>query len=529
MSDRQTVKNYDIILIGSGMGALTVASLMTQLRNKRVLVLERHFQLGGFTQTFKRKGFHWDVGLHYVGHMGEKEKSRQLFDFITGGGVKWQKMPEPFEKFVYPGFSFDLYGDRQRYQQDLCDRFPAEEKVIKRYFKDLTKGGVALFLHAMKDNGSLPYKLMAQLAKLWHRTSLDLTTQEYLDRNFRDPQLKALLVSQWGTYGLPPEESPFAIHATIATHYLSGAYYPVGSSETIAQSVKAIVEERGGKMLVNREVSEILLDGKEAAGVRVRKVNEKEEHFEEYYAPVIISNTGAANTYLKLIPPNYPIPFRQTIKDFLEKYPPATHISLYIGLSDDPHKLGFQGENHWIYEQLDHNQTYRDRGKWVAENNPKQVYLSFPSLKDPEAKKHTAEIISFADYDSFSQWRDESWMHRDAEYKELKEKLARSLIGLVDRHYPGFADLIEYYEVSTPVTNEYFTDHPKGAMYGLSFVCDRFKPENQVWSRIKTPLPGLYQTGSDVYLFAIMGAMMGGVLTTTQLPDGLSLPEVFSQ
>ncbi len=34
----------DLIVIGSGMGGLTVASLMAQLEHQRVLVLERHFQ-----------------------------------------------------------------------------------------------------------------------------------------------------------------------------------------------------------------------------------------------------------------------------------------------------------------------------------------------------------------------------------------------------------------------------------------------------------------------------------------------------
>ena len=37
-------KHYDIILIGSGMGAMTVASLMAQLRDKQVLVLEKHIR-----------------------------------------------------------------------------------------------------------------------------------------------------------------------------------------------------------------------------------------------------------------------------------------------------------------------------------------------------------------------------------------------------------------------------------------------------------------------------------------------------
>ena len=66
MPNSSTEHHYDLILIGSGMGALTVASVMAQLRHKKVLVLERHFKAGGFTHDFKRQQFHWDVGLHYT-------------------------------------------------------------------------------------------------------------------------------------------------------------------------------------------------------------------------------------------------------------------------------------------------------------------------------------------------------------------------------------------------------------------------------------------------------------------------------
>ncbi|MCG6162365.1 NAD(P)-binding protein, partial [Leptospira bandrabouensis] len=63
---------YDVIIIGSGIGGLTAASILSQVANKKVLVLERHFKLGGFTHTFKRLGkFEWDVGIHYIGDLAE--------------------------------------------------------------------------------------------------------------------------------------------------------------------------------------------------------------------------------------------------------------------------------------------------------------------------------------------------------------------------------------------------------------------------------------------------------------------------
>jgi phytoene dehydrogenase-like protein len=84
---RPASESYDLILIGSGMGALTVASLMAQLRDKRVLMLKRHFRPGGFTHAFKRGRFCWDVGVHYIGQMNEGSRLCQIFRLITGGKV----------------------------------------------------------------------------------------------------------------------------------------------------------------------------------------------------------------------------------------------------------------------------------------------------------------------------------------------------------------------------------------------------------------------------------------------------------
>ncbi len=82
-----TQNEFDAIVIGSGIGGLAFASIMAKLRKWRVLVLERHFKIGGFTHTFTRPGgWSWDVGLHYVGDMGKGMLGRRLFDYITDAG-----------------------------------------------------------------------------------------------------------------------------------------------------------------------------------------------------------------------------------------------------------------------------------------------------------------------------------------------------------------------------------------------------------------------------------------------------------
>ena len=73
--------NYDAILIGSGIGALTVAVGLARQKN---------FNLGGMTQEFVReRRYHFDVGLHYVGEMTLGTLTRRVMDYVTGGAVEW--------------------------------------------------------------------------------------------------------------------------------------------------------------------------------------------------------------------------------------------------------------------------------------------------------------------------------------------------------------------------------------------------------------------------------------------------------
>ena len=111
----EQTQQYDVILIGSGIGALTFAAIMARLQQKRVLVLERHFKAGGFTHAFQRHGYSWDVGLHYVGEMQEGSQSRVIFDYITRSQLQWQSLPDSFEMFHYPDLDFAVPADKERY------------------------------------------------------------------------------------------------------------------------------------------------------------------------------------------------------------------------------------------------------------------------------------------------------------------------------------------------------------------------------------------------------------------------------
>jgi all-trans-retinol 13,14-reductase len=517
MAQRKMVNSgrqeFDVIVIGSGIGGLTCAALLSKFYRKRVLVLEQHFTVGGFTHGFDRKGkFHWDVGVHYIGEMEEGGTGRDVFNYITNGKLKWQKMADPFEKFIYPNFTFDVYSGAKRFQNDLIQKFPREKKALQKYFKDIKKAAFWFIGDSMLE--IFPVFLHPLLRRIYRHFGKigRQSTQSYLDKNFKDIQLKALLVSQWGDYGLPPCQSSFGTHSSIVVHFLEGGWHPVGGGKQIPDLIVPTIEQSGGIVITQRKVTEIIIKNGVAVGVKVQNMGDLKAELEIYHAPTIVSNAGAFNTYVKLIPPSVPIIFRNAIKDF-EK---GTNVlSLYLGLKEDPRKLGFQGENHWIHSTYYHNSII-EAPPIDADNLPQFAYLSFPSLKNTETKGHTAEIIVAGHYDFFSQWQNEKWKRRGDDYQELKDQITDSIIKFVENQYPGFQDLIEYAELATPLTFEHFGASDRGAIYGIPCTTKRF---DLPWANARTPIKNLYLTGVDTFPNGIMGAMMGGV-KTAGLIDG---------
>ncbi|MDF3820916.1 NAD(P)/FAD-dependent oxidoreductase [Leptospira sp. 96542] len=498
--------NYDAIIIGSGMGGLTCASILAQVANKRVLVLERHFKLGGFTHTFKRLGkYEWDVGIHYIGDLKEGSMLRSLFDVITNKGVQWTKMKDPFESFDYPGLQFKVSSDKNKYINDLKVLFPEDTNAIDQYFVDVDVFNKWFAKHfSLKAKPSM-FDLAAKFLNLDHINDPYITTKEYMDLFFKNQKLKSILCSQWGDYGLPPSQSSFVIHCMIVAHYFEGGYFPLGGSSNIAESVEKIVESKGGSMEVLHTVESIIIQNDKAVGVKVRVQKGKNFLEKEFYADQIISDASAYTTYTKLLPSHY----SKTFQPSLEKLSSlgATSITLYIGFKESPTKLGFNGENHWIFPDFDHESIFQNRNALI-EGKPPMLYLSFPSLKNPLAEAHTGEAISFADYYLFAKWKDETWKKRGQDYSQIKETIAQGILDFLEERFPGFRDLVDYYELSTPITTEHFTGHKEGSIYGLACTPERFRQE---WLGVRTPVENLYLTGADVSSPGVAGALMGGL------------------
>ena len=496
--------DYDAIVIGSGIGGLTAAALLARCEGKRVLVLERHFRVGGFTHTFSRPGgFSWDVGVHYVGaEVVLPGLPRDALKVATGGGLRWTRLPDPFERIVFPNFEFAIRARREAFAEDLTREFPAEAKSIQQWFTDVRQ--VAALAQDIVLRGVLPAPIpwiMSVVRQSSWRLA-QLRTQDYIEQRFSDPRLRAIVGARWGDWGLPPSESAFLVHAVITNHYFDGAVYPVGSAASIAKAMTEVIAAAGGKVRVRAEVERILMRRGRAVGVRLCGG-------EEITAPWIISDAGARNTYLRLVPEDVHVPFRDTLR----RLPGSSMVVLYLGLSRSPSELGAAGENYWLYNELDHRNMWDARAR-IGEGDVRHGYLSFPSAKDPEARGHTAEIGAAATPGAFAQFHRTSWMKRGDEYAAVKARIADGLLRLAERRLPGLTALVQHRELSTPLTSEHFTAHVGGEIYGIPWTPERVKFG---WLSARSPIPGLCLTGADAAMLGVAGAAMGGMAAAARV------------
>ena len=256
---RQPVtEDYDAIVIGSGIGGLACAALLAKHSGKKVLVLERHYTAGGYTHTFRRPGYDWDVGVHYIGDLAPGSSTRRIFDEISDGQIRWADMGDVYDRIVIDGDIYDLPKGRRALRESLVTWFPGEEAAIDGYFVAV-KSAISANL-PYQATKVLPGPVAALSKPLLRRNFFrwsDRTTRDVLEELTDNQRLIAVLTAQCGDYGLPPAESSFAMHALVASHYFRGGYYPVGGSSVIAESIIPVIEtpSRDSRLVIFSVVS----------------------------------------------------------------------------------------------------------------------------------------------------------------------------------------------------------------------------------------------------------------------------------
>jgi len=272
----------------------------------------------------------------------------------------------------------------------------------------------------------------------------------------------------------------------------------------------SVIESAGGAVFVNADVDAIVVEGGRAVGVRLADGN-------ELRAPLVVSDAGVTNTYLRLVPEETRTELG--LESVVGRHAPScAHLSLYLGLDATAEALGLSKTNLWIYPDHDHDANVARFAAGPEAPLP-LAYLSFPSAKDPDFERRhpgraTIEVITMAPYAWFRKWEGTRWKKRGEDYEAFKAKLTERLLAPLYVHRPQVRGRIDHCELSTPLTTKRFTAHPHGEIYGLAATPARFEDRAL---RPRTPLRGLYLTGTDISTLGVAGAMFGGMLTASAI------------
>ena len=503
---------YDTIIIGSGMGSLTTATILAK-EGKKVLVLEKHYTAGGFTHIFKRKGFEWDVGIHYIGEV-QKETSviKKLFNYISDDKLEWADMGDVYDKIIVGDKTYDFVKGVQNFKDKMVGYFPKEKKAIYNYV-NLVFAAIKTSQKFYMDKALPPLisKFFGSKMRNPFYKFSDKTTYEVLSSLTDNEELIKVLSGQYGDYGLPPKESSFVMHAAVARHYFAGGSFPVGGSSEIGKNIDKVIEKAGGTILISAEADEIIVKNNKAIGVKMKDGK-------SFFAKNIVSGAGIMTTYQKLLPEHIFVK-HQFKKQLQTVNRSVSHACLYIGLNGSPETLNLPKTNYWIYpDKIDHDTAVNNYIHNLDADFP-VVYISFPSAKDPDWNnrypgKSTIDIITLLPYESFENWNGTKWMKRGDEYNSLKEKITDRLLEVLYKHIPQAEGKIEHYELSTPLTTQHFVNYEKGEIYGLDHTPKRFR---QRFLKPRTPIKNLYLTGQDIVTAGVAAALFSGVITATAL------------
>ena len=506
---RKIPENLDAIIIGSGIGGLSLGAFLSRV-GKKVLVLEQHYIAGGCCHAFDEGGYEFDTGIHYIGNF---QKRKSILDFITDKKLEWDQLGREDDKKVYDEIvigqnRYPLRAGKENIIADLKRWFPTQKDAIDEYFYLVTKiANKDLHFVSKVIQNKLLKKIIKTFFCIDYYLYANMTASQVIDKIITNKDLKAVLTAQFADYGCSPAKISFAMHCGVVNHYLEGGYYPRGGSNSIAEKIIPVIEKSGGRVLVRKAVKSVLVENNMAYGVEM-------ENGEKVYAKKVISDAGIRNTLNNLLPPgSMPEEYYKLLE---EVKPSISYFYSFIGLKGSQKELNLPSRNFWVFPNIDMDNVIEEFGKDpIHFPHRPPMFIVFPSAKDSKwdtrfPEKSTALVLSILPYELFEKWQDEKCMKRDEEYNELKNAIGERLIkeGLL-KFYPELEDKIEYKNFATALTNKHYLNTDYGECLGLDHCDKRFTSD--ILEPV-TPIKNFYFTGQDIATGGFAGGLVGGLL-----------------
>ena len=504
-------KHFDAIIIGSGVGGLSTAICLARAGQK-VLVLEQHDVPGGWCHSFYLNGHRFTPGVHYVGLLEKGQSTAQLYEGlgIANDLAFFRMNPSAYEHAYIGEERFDFPGNFDELVNSLTERFPKEEKNIKKYL-------------SLVRNVSAELQLLPDVEGFWQHLTIPFRTKNMgkyalfslkrvIDWHIKDPLLKKILNIQFGDHGLAPAKASFPLHCAVMDHYFNGGFYPCGGGGAIVKAMTTAIKNYDGEVKTQQSVKRILLEGKKkktAIGVELASGK-------RLFAKRIISNADPNITYQKLIGEENLS--RRLQKKLNKTSYSCTSLMLFLTVEMDLKASGIDSGNIWLMPNEDMDTVYERMMMPDITNDEafEGMFISCTTLKDPssfDGKHHSIEAITYLDYKSFEKFENESEI-RTEEYLQFKELLTEKMLKTLEKVLPNVRAHIVHQELGTPITNEYYINSTKGSVYGTEKKLTQIGPFAY---KAKSEIKNLYLCGASIVSHGVAGAGYSGVQTAGEI------------
>lgn len=490
-------QEFDIIVIGSGLGGLVCANILSR-EGLSVLVLEKNQQFGGNLQTFSRDKTIFDTGVHYIGGLLPGQNLHKYFNYLgIGKDLKIQQMD--LDGFDYVTFDQDKneYPYAQgsvQFVNQLARFFPEEKLALQTY------------VDKMKEVcSSFPlYRVSSEITPDSAEKLMSLKASEVIDGLTQNETLRAVLAGTNFLYAGIRGKTPFYVHALSINSYIESAWRCLKGGSQISKLLIREIRKNGGTVLKHKRVVQIHADdtGKidfvETSDGKIYRGKNFISNIDPKITLELVSNYTLRNSYRKRI---------DELEDTISSF------SLYITLK--PKTFPYSRRNYYHFKSQKEVWSSID---YDEKNWPESYMVSMSAKSDKDVWADGLSVLTYMRFEEVERWKNTfntvaEKDERGKEYEKFKEEKTEILLKELEKKFPQIKSCIRSTYVATPLTYRDYIGTSSGCMYGFSKDAN-FPLRNYLPPRTK--IKNLFLTGQSISMHGILGVTIGAILTCSE-------------